>query len=101
MTIRALTVAFWVTVAVTAGWVAISAWDYEFVRGLLGERDLRLVTTLLMGGTALLSGILVFHHRRAGGGEDYWTTAELVYMLALFVSMFYGIYSFFGWFFYA
>lgn len=99
--IRVLTAAFWATLAVTAGWVAASAWDYETVRGLLGERDSRLVTTLLMGGTALLSGLLVFHHRRAGGGGDYWTTAELVYMLALFVSMFYGIYSFFGWFFYA
>ncbi len=54
-----------------------------------------------MGAAAALSGLLVLHHRRAGGGEEYWTGAELVYALALFLSLFYGVYSFFGWFFYA
>ena len=54
-----------------------------------------------MGASALLSGLLVLHHRRAGGDEEYWTGAELVYALVLFVSVFYGVYSFFGWFFYA
>ncbi len=53
------------------------------------------------GGVAALSGLLVLHHRRAGGGDEYWTGAELVYVLVLFLSLFYGIYSFFGWFFYA
>jgi hypothetical protein len=53
-----------------------------------------------MGASALRSGLLVLHHRRAGD-EEYWTGAELVYALVLFVSGFYGIYSFFGWFFYA
>ena len=53
-----------------------------------------------MGGLAALSGLLILHHRRAGG-EEYWTGAELVYVMALFLSPFYGIYSFFGWFFYA
>lgn len=101
MAVRALTVAFWVTVAITVGWMAVAAWDYDFIVGLLGEEGSRLVTTVLMGGMALLSGFLVLHHRRAGGGEDYWTMAEFVYVLALFLSLFYGIYSFFGWFFYA
>ena len=54
-----------------------------------------------MGGLAALSGLLVFHHRRAGGDEEYWTGAELVYVMAHFLPLFYGIYSFFGWFFYA
>jgi len=99
--VRALTMVFWVTVALTVGWVAVSAWDYDFARGLFGEKGSRLATTLLMGATAALSGLLVFHHRRAGGDEEYWTGAELVYVLALFLSLFYGVYSFFGWFFYA
>jgi hypothetical protein len=99
--VRLLTIVFWITVAITVGWVAVSAWDYEFVRGLLGEEGARLATTLLMGALALLSGLLVLHHRRSAGDEDYWTGAELVYALALFLSLFYGVYSFFGWFFYA
>ena len=53
-----------------------------------------------MGASALLSGLPVPHHRRAGG-EEYGTRAELVHVLALFVSVFWDIYSFFGWFFYA
>ncbi|CAA9386238.1 MAG: hypothetical protein AVDCRST_MAG01-01-256 [uncultured Rubrobacteraceae bacterium] len=54
-----------------------------------------------MGSTATLSGLLVLRHRRAGGDVEYWTGAELVYALFLFVSLFYGVYSFFGWLFYA
>ena len=53
------------------------------------------------GGLAALSGLLVPHHRRAGGDEEYWTGAELVYGMVLFLALFYSIYSFFGWYFYA
>jgi len=53
-----------------------------------------------MGAVAALSGLLVLHHRRAGGDEHYWTGAELVYVLVFFLSLFYGVYSFFGWYFY-
>ena len=98
--IRALTVALWVTAILAVGWVADSSWDYDLVSGLFGEKGARMATTLLMGATAALSGLLVLHHRRAGGGE-YWTEAELVYALVLFLALFYGVYSFFGWFFYA
>ena len=100
MLVWALTIVFWVTAVLTVGWFAVSSWDYDLASGLLGEKGSRLATTLLMGAPALLSGLLVLHHRRAGG-DEYWTGAELVYALVLFVSVFYGIYSFFGWFFYA
>ncbi len=96
-----LTIGFWLTGALTAGWVAVSSWDYELTSGLFGEKGARLLTTHLMGSMAVLSGLLVLHHRRAGGDEEYWTGAELVYALALFLSLFYGVYSFFGWFYYA
>jgi hypothetical protein len=99
--VRALKIVFWVTVVLTVGWVAVSSWNYDLASGLFGEGGSRLATTLLMGASALLSGLLVLHHRRAAGGEEYWTGAEPVYALVLFVSVFYGIYSFFGWFFYA
>ena len=101
MFFRALTIVFWVTVALTVGWVAVSSWDYDLASGLFGEKGSRLTTTLLRGAVAALSGRLVLHHRRAGGDEEYWTVAELVYALILFLSLFYGVYSFFGWFFYA
>ena len=101
MFVRVLTVALWAMVVLTVGWVAVSSWDYELASGLFGEGGSRLATTLLMGASVLLSGLLVLHHRRAGGDEEYWTGAELVYALVLFVSVFCGVYSFFGWFFYA
>lgn len=100
MYVRVLTMVFWGTLALTVGWIAVSAWDYDFASGLFGEKGSRLATTLLMGATAALSGLLVLHHRRPGD-EEYWTGAELVYILALFLSLFYGVYGFFGWFFYA
>ena len=101
MLVRALTLVFWVTAFSTVGWVAVFSWDYELASGLFGEKGSRLATTLLMGAVVVLSGLLVLHHRRASGGEEYWTAAELVYALILFLSLFYGVYSFFGWFFYA
>jgi hypothetical protein len=100
LSVRALTIVFWVTAVPTVGWVDVSSWNYNLASGLFGEKGSRLATTVLMGASALLSGLLVLHHRR-GGGEEYWTGAELVYALVMFVSVFYGIYSFFGWFFYA
>ena len=100
MLVRALTIVFWVTVVLTVCWVAVSSWNYDLASGPFGEGGSRLVTTLLMGASALLSGLLVLRHRRTGD-EEYWTGAELVYALVLFLSVFYGIYSFFGWFFYA
>ncbi len=98
--IRTLTAVFWTTLATTVAWVALSTWDYGAASGLFGEGGSRLVTTLLLAGLALSSGVLVLHHRRSGGDEEYWTGPELVYALALFVSVFYGVYSFLGWFFY-
>ena len=54
-----------------------------------------------MGALALSSGLLVLYHRGDDDdGDHYWTGVELVYALILFVSLFYGVYSFFGWFFY-
>jgi hypothetical protein len=97
----ALTLIFWVTAVLTVGWVAVSSLNYDFARGLFGERGSKLATTLLMSAAATLSGLLVLHHRRAGGDEEYWRGAELVYVLVFFLSLFYGVYSFFGWFFYA
>ncbi len=101
MFFRALTIVFWVTAVITVGWVAVFSWDYDLAGGLFGEKGSRLTTTLLMGTVAALSGLLVLVHRRGGGDEEYWTGAELVYVLVLFLSLFYGVYSFFGWFFYA
>ena len=100
MLVRALTIVFWVTVVLTVGWIAASSWNYDLASGLFGEKGSRLATTILMGALTLLFGLLMLHHRRAGD-KEYWTGAELVHALVLFVSVFSGIYSFFGWFFYA
>lgn len=101
MPVRALTAAFWVVLAATVGWMVLSVQDYGLVAGPLGEKGSRLVTTLLMGALAFAAGHLLLHHRRSAGDEDYWSGWELVYALALFLALLYGVYSFFGWFFYA
>ncbi len=77
--------------------MALSNWEYGFAAGLFGEKGLRLATTLLLGVLALASGLLVLHHRQ--GADYYWTEAALVYALVHFAALFFGIYSFFGWFF--
>lgn len=99
--LRVLTAVFWTVLVATVAWVALSVRDYGAAAGMFGEGGSRLATTLLLAGLALSSGVLVLYHRRSGGDEEYWTGGELVYALALFVSLFYGIYSFFGWWFYA
>lgn len=86
---------FWLTAVVTAVWVGLVAWDDGVAAGVFGEKGSRLATTLLMGVLASTAGLLVLHHR--GDDREYWSTAELVYALALFVSLFYGAYSFLGW----
>ena len=100
--IRALTAVFWATAAATVCWVAALAWDYELVAAVAsGEKGSRLVTTVLMGALALLSGLLTLYHRGDDeDGDHYWTVPELFYALFLFLSLFYGVYSFLGWLFY-
>ena len=99
--VRILTLVFWLVFAVTAGWMGLSAWNYDLVAELFGEGGSRLVTTILLGVLVLTSGVLLLYYRRSAGDEDYWSGLELVYALALFVALFYGVYSFFGWLFYA
>lgn len=99
--VRTLTVVFYAVLVATVVWVALTAWDYGAATGPFGEGGSRLVTTLLLAGLALSSGVLVLYHRRFGGDDEYWTGAELIYALVLFLSLFYGVYSFFGWFFYS
>ena len=57
MLVRALTIVFWVTVVLTVGWVAVSSWNYDLASGPLGEGGSRLVAMLLMGVSALMSGL--------------------------------------------
>ncbi len=77
--------------------------DHTFIVGRLGERGSLLGFTLLLGALALTSGLLVAYHRLTNTFIDrdaYWTGAEVGYALALFVSLFFGLYSFLGWYFY-
>ncbi len=102
MLIRILTAVFWITAVAAVCWVAALAWDYDLVAAAFGEKGSRLATTVLMGVLALSSGLLVLYHRGDDDdGDHYWTVAELFYAVFLFLSLFYGVYGFFGWFFYA
>jgi hypothetical protein len=99
---RALTVAFWVTVAVLVGWVSLNALDSEPILSRLGQRGARAVDTLMWGAVALTSGLLVLYHRLVSTFVDpdrYQSASETFYAIALFFSLFFGAYSFFGWYF--
>jgi hypothetical protein len=99
---RALAVAFWVTVAVLIGWVSLNALDSEPILSRLGQRGARAVDTLIWGAVALTSGLLVLYHRLMSTFVDpdrYQSASETFYALVLFFSLFFGAYSFFGWYF--
>jgi hypothetical protein len=91
-----LTALFWLSFVAVAGWLTVYAVDHAFIVGRLGERGSRLGFTLLLGALALASGLLVAYHRLTNMFIDrdaYRPGAEVGYALALFVSLFFGLYS--------
>lgn len=103
MVILVLTISFWVSVAALAGWLTVYTVGPGLIVGGLGERGARLVLTLLLGAVALTSGLLVAYHRLTSAFVDrdsYWSAAEVGYAVMLFMALFFGLYSFLGWYFY-
>lgn len=103
LAVMVATVMFWLSVVAVVAWIAVYSWDDALVVGRLGEKGSRLGYTLLLGAVASTSGLLVAYHRLTNTYVDrdaYWTGAEAFYAAALFASLFYGLYSFLGWYFY-
>ncbi|HZC01281.1 MAG TPA: hypothetical protein VE844_07950 [Gammaproteobacteria bacterium] len=98
-----LTVVFWLSFVVLVGWVTLYAWNDALIVDQLGEKGARFLNTVLFGVVALSSGLLVAYYRLTNifiDPERYWTGAEVFYALVLFASLFFGLYSFLGWYFY-
>ena len=103
LVIRKLTAVFWVTLAVLVGWITLNALDDGPILERLGQKGVRAVDTLLWGAVALASGPLVLYHRLTSAFIDpdrHQSPSEAFYALALFFSLFFGIYSFLGWYYY-
>lgn len=103
LAVLVLTVLFWPSVVALGGYLTVHTVDPAFIVGGLGERGSRLGLTLLLGAVALTSGLLVAYHRLTSTFVDpdaYWTAAEVSYAVVLLMALFFGLYSFLGWYFY-
>ena len=97
----ALKAIFWCALAAEVGWLIFASTAYDLVFSALGQSGFGLVHLLVLGALALSSGLLVALERRANTfnePEHQWTLAETLHATVLFVSLFFGFYAFFGWF---
>ena len=96
----ALKALFWCAMAAEVAWLVLAASAGELVASVLDRSAQGLVHLLVLAALALSSGLLVLLERRAGPYNEpnqEWTLAETLYALVLFVSLFFGVYAFFVW----
>ena len=96
----ALKALFWCAMAAEVAWLVLAASAGEFVASVLDRSDQGLIHLLVLSALALSSGLLVLLERRASPYDEperEWTLAETLYALVLFVSLFFGVYAFFVW----
>jgi hypothetical protein len=96
----ALKALFWCAMAAEVAWLVLAASAKELVASVLDRSAQGLVHLLVLLALALSSGLLVLLERRSGPYNEpdrEWTLAETLYALVLFGSLFFGVYSFFGW----
>lgn len=99
-TATALRVLFWCAMVAEVAWLVLAASTGGLVASVLDRSDRGLVHLLILLALALSSGLLVLLERRASPYNEpdrEWTFAETLYALALFGSLFFGAYAFFGW----
>ncbi len=96
----ALRALFWCALAAEVAWLVLAASFGGLVASVLDRSAQGLVHLLVLCALALSSGLLVLLERRASPYNEpdrEWTLAETLYALALFGSLFFGVYAFFGW----
>ena len=97
-----LQVFFFLALAGEIAWIAVSVVAGEFLSSLFDPRERGLINLLLLGALALFSGLLVLSERLANPfnePEHQWTLAETLYAIVLFISLFFGMYALFIWYF--
>jgi hypothetical protein len=97
---KALRALLWCALAAEVAWLTLSALAGGALSAVLDAEGRALAHLLVLCALALSSGLLLALERRASTAEDperEWTLAETLYSLALFGSLFFGAYAFFGW----
>lgn len=93
---------FFLALAAEVAWVGVSVTADGFLSGLFDQRERGLIHLLLLGSLALSTGLLVLSERLSNPFNEpdrQWTMAETLYAIVLFISLFFGIYAFFIWYF--
>ena len=96
----ALKALFWCAMAAEVAWLLLAASAGGLVASVLDRSAQGLVHLLVLAALAVSSGLLVLLERRADSYNEpdrEWTLAETLYALVLFVSLFFGVYAFFVW----
>ena len=96
----ALKVLFWCAMAAELAWLVLAASAGELVASVLDRSAQGLTHLLVLAALVLSSGLLILLERRAtpyNEPDREWTLAETLYALVLFVSLFFAVYAFFGW----
>jgi hypothetical protein len=97
---KALKTLFWCSLAVEVAWLALSALAAGTLSSVLDAKVQGLAHLLILCVLALSSGLLLVSERRENPFNELereWSLAETLYALALFYSLFFGAYAFFGW----
>jgi hypothetical protein len=97
---KALRTLFWCSLAVEVARLALSALAAGALSSVLDAKSQGLVHLLILCTLALSSGLLIVAERRENPFNEpdrEWSLAETLYALALFYSLFFGAYAFFGW----
>jgi hypothetical protein len=86
--------------AAEVAWMVLSASATGALSSVLDAKDQGLAHLLILCALALSSGLLLVSERRKSSfnePEREWSLSETLYALALFYSLFFGAYAFFGW----
>jgi hypothetical protein len=97
---KALNGLFWASLVAEVAWLALSVWATGALSSVLDAKGQGLAHLLILCALALSSGLLLMSERRANPYNEpnrQWSLAETLYALALFYSLFFGAYAFFGW----
>lgn len=91
---------FWCSLAAEVAWLILATAAESAVSSVLDGKARGLVHLLILCALAFSSGLLLALERRANVSDDpehHSTLAKTLYALALFGSLFFGVYAFFGW----
>jgi hypothetical protein len=97
---KALGILFWCSLVVEVAWLALSSAAAGALSSVLDANGRGLAHLLILCALALSSGLLLVLERREDPFNEpdrEWSLSETLYALALFYSLFFGAYAFFGW----